>query len=67
MAQPSVRRGGLATGCVGRAVDQLDLHEVVRRVVQLIPERADGHYTINHLKRFVRSASLPDLTRMRKR
>lgn len=32
---------------------------VIRRVVDLIPERADGHYTINHLKRFVRSGDLP--------
>jgi len=27
-------------------------------VVDMVPERADGHYTVNHLKRFVRSASL---------
>lgn len=33
--------------------------KVVRHIVGLIPERVDGHYTINHLKRFVRSASLP--------
>ncbi|MFA5515346.1 MAG: asparagine synthase (glutamine-hydrolyzing) [Desulfuromonadales bacterium] len=31
--------------------------KVVRRLVDLLPERADGHYTVNHLKRFVRSAS----------
>jgi len=29
---------------------------VIRQVVEKIPERADGHYTVNHLKRFVRSA-----------
>jgi asparagine synthase (glutamine-hydrolysing) len=28
-------------------------------VIDRVPERADGHYTINHLKRFVRAASLP--------
>lgn len=32
---------------------------VIRRIIEKIPERADGHYTVNHLKRFVRSASLP--------
>jgi asparagine synthase (glutamine-hydrolysing) len=30
------------------------------RMVNKIPERADGHYTINHLKRFVRAGALPD-------
>ncbi len=28
-------------------------------LVQALPERSDGHYTINHLKRFTRFASLP--------
>jgi len=28
-------------------------------LVQRLPERADGHYTINHMKRFVRSSALP--------
>ena len=32
---------------------------VIRPLVQGLPERADGHYTINHLKRFVRSFALP--------
>jgi asparagine synthase (glutamine-hydrolysing) len=32
---------------------------VIRQLVEKIPERTDGHYTVNHLKRFVRSASLP--------
>jgi asparagine synthase (glutamine-hydrolysing) len=32
---------------------------VIRPLVENLPERADGHYTINHMKRFVRSASLP--------
>jgi len=30
------------------------------RVINKIPERADGHYTINHLKRFVRAGALPE-------
>ena len=35
---------------------------VIRKTVENFPERRDGHYTINHMKRFVRSASLrPDL------
>jgi asparagine synthase (glutamine-hydrolysing) len=33
---------------------------LIRHIVERIPERTDGHYTINHLKRFVRSASLQD-------
>jgi asparagine synthase (glutamine-hydrolysing) len=33
---------------------------LLRRLVEQLPERADGHYTINHLKRFVRSSSLAD-------
>lgn len=31
----------------------------INQLVEKIPERADGHYTVNHLKRFVRSANLP--------
>jgi len=35
---------------------------LIRKVVENLPERRDGHYTVNHMKRFVRSASLrPDL------
>ncbi len=37
--------------------------KLVRELVEKIPERADGHYTVNHLKRFVRSASLPEGSR----
>ncbi|MDZ7697289.1 MAG: asparagine synthase C-terminal domain-containing protein [Deltaproteobacteria bacterium] len=32
---------------------------LVHNVIEKLPERPDGHYTINHLKRFARSASLP--------
>ena len=31
---------------------------LVRKFIETLPERADGHYTVNHMKRFVRSASL---------
>ena len=31
---------------------------MVRPFVESLPERADGHYTVNHMKRFVRGASL---------
>jgi len=35
----------------------------IRKFVENLHERRDGHYTVNHMKRFVRSASLhPDLT-----
>jgi len=32
---------------------------IVRNLVERLPERVDGHYTVNHMKRFVRSSSLP--------
>jgi len=31
---------------------------LVRSLVERLPERADGHYTINHMKRFVRGSGL---------
>ena len=34
--------------------------QVIRSVIENLSERSDGHYTINHMKRFVRSASLDD-------
>jgi len=34
--------------------------KVVRPLIEALPERRDGHYTVNHLKRFVRSASMQD-------
>jgi asparagine synthase (glutamine-hydrolysing) len=34
--------------------------KVLRSLIEQIPERADGHYTVNHLKRFVRSAGKPE-------
>ncbi len=34
--------------------------KLIRLIVDNLPERSDGHYTINHMKRFVRSASLDD-------
>jgi asparagine synthase (glutamine-hydrolysing) len=33
------------------------LKTVLNRLAESLPERADGHYTINHLKRFTRSAA----------
>ena len=36
--------------------------KIIRKLVEKIPERSDGHYTINHMKRFVSSGNLgPDL------
>ncbi|MDY6839754.1 MAG: asparagine synthase (glutamine-hydrolyzing) [Thermodesulfobacteriota bacterium] len=32
---------------------------LIQNIVMKIPERADGHYTVNHIKRFVRSAAAP--------
>lgn len=33
--------------------------QVFEPLVERMPERADGHYTVNHAKRFVRSSSQP--------
>ena len=30
---------------------------LARALVEALPERSDGHYTVNHMKRFIRSAS----------
>jgi asparagine synthase (glutamine-hydrolysing) len=32
---------------------------MIRPIIERLPERADGHYTVNHMKRFVRSSALP--------
>ncbi len=32
---------------------------LIRPLIEGLPERSDGHYTINHMKRFVRSSALP--------
>lgn len=32
---------------------------MLQPLVESLPERRDGHYTVNHMKRFVRSAFLP--------
>lgn len=37
-------------------VPSLIRHNFIHRMVESLPERADGHYTINHMKRFVRSS-----------
>lgn len=35
------------------------LKGMLQPLVERLPERSDGHYTVNHMKRFVRSAALP--------
>jgi asparagine synthase (glutamine-hydrolysing) len=42
-----------------RRIPAILRERLIRPMVESLPERADGHYTINHLKRFARSASLP--------
>ncbi|KPJ65506.1 hypothetical protein AMJ44_10025 [candidate division WOR-1 bacterium DG_54_3] len=32
--------------------------KIIRNLIEKLPERMDGHYTVNHMKRFVRSGSL---------
>lgn len=36
---------------------------IIESFIDTMPERSDGHYTINHMKRFVRSASLSNFDR----
>lgn len=48
---------------LSRIYEKLPLYikeSLIRRFIETLPERADGHYTVNHMKRFVRSASLPE-------
>jgi asparagine synthase (glutamine-hydrolysing) len=33
--------------------------KMIRKIVEQLPERKDGHYTVNHMKRFVKSAAWP--------
>ena len=34
--------------------------EIITQIVEKIPERSDGHYTVNHIKRFTRAANLAE-------
>ena len=34
--------------------------KVLPSIVSMMPERSDGHYTVNHFKRFIRAGSYPD-------
>jgi asparagine synthase (glutamine-hydrolysing) len=42
-----------------KRIPSLFRERFIRRVIEGLGERRDGHYTINHMKRFVRSGSLP--------
>lgn len=50
--------GAKLSGAYDR-VPRLVRERIVAPLVDRIPERQDGHYTVNHLKRFVRAAALP--------
>jgi asparagine synthase (glutamine-hydrolysing) len=54
--------GAKLSGAYDRVPRVLREH-VVAPLVGRIPERQDGHYTVNHLKRFVRAAALPPARR----
>ncbi len=52
---------GFSLGNIYRRIPSWIREKWIRKMIDRIPERADGHYTVNHMKRFVRSASLqPD-------
>lgn len=42
-----------------RRVPTMLLAGLLQPLIERLPERNDGHYTVNHMKRFVRSAALP--------
>jgi asparagine synthase (glutamine-hydrolysing) len=52
------RHLGFALSSGYRRLPNFFRERLIRPAVDRIPERADGHYTINHLKRFVRGSSL---------
>lgn len=41
-----------------RKIPSLIREVFIRNIIEGLPERKDGHYTVNHMKRFVRSSSL---------
>jgi asparagine synthase (glutamine-hydrolysing) len=49
---------GLKLSAAYHALPAMLRRRVVEPIVERLPERRDGRYTINHLKRFVRSAGL---------
>ena len=52
---------GFALGNWFRRIPSLFREGMVRPIVESLPERADGHYTVNHMKRFLRYSALsPD-------
>jgi asparagine synthase (glutamine-hydrolysing) len=57
------RHLGLKMSATYRRVPGFLRRRVVKPLVDAIPERRDGRYTVNHLKRFVRSAELPSSRR----
>ncbi|MCJ7631683.1 asparagine synthase C-terminal domain-containing protein, partial [Candidatus Bathyarchaeota archaeon] len=50
---------GFALSSIYEKLPFLIREKLLRRMIEKLPERSDGHYTINHMKRFVRSGSLP--------
>ena len=54
---------GLKLSGAYQTLPSLLRRRVVEPIVDRLPERRDGRYTINHLKRFVRSAALPSAYR----
>jgi len=51
---------GLRARSYYRGLPPLIRERLIRRFIDGLPERPDGHYTVNHMKRFVRSSSQDD-------
>lgn len=50
---------GFALSSWLQRIPPLFLNGMLQPLVERVPERRDGHYTVNHMKRFMRSAVLP--------
>lgn len=53
------RHLGFRLRSVYQAVPKFLRNGLLSRLVDRLPERSDGHYTVNHAKRFIRSGALP--------
>lgn len=53
------RHLGHALGGMAARLPSFIVSGILGPLAERLPERGDGHYTVNHIKRFIRSATLP--------
>jgi asparagine synthase (glutamine-hydrolysing) len=51
------RHLGFRLRCLYRHVPAIIRRQVIQRIVEGLPELTSGHYTVNHMKRFVRASA----------